>query len=362
MRCRLSCGGGDERLREEKGVQMTTALVARLDSAGDVLITGPAVRAVAAANNRVVFLAGPRGSAAARLLPGVDRVVEWAAAWLDFDAPHLTVDSVAELIATISTERPDAMLIFTSYHQSPLPLALIARMAGVRWIGAVCEDYPGTLLDLRHRVAASVPEPERALSLAQAAGYWLAPNDDGRLRLRRLPPLPTDLAAQLAGRDFVAFHPAAAVPARQPSADKAADMVSALVDAGHRVVVTGAAEDRELTARVAGDVALDLGGRTTLAQLAAVFAAARAVVAPNTGPAHLAAAVGAPVVSLFAPVVPAEQWAPFGTDVVVLGDQSAACRLTRARTCPVPGHPCLDGIPAADVVAAVADIASRGAA
>ncbi|WP_459988292.1 glycosyltransferase family 9 protein, partial [Mycobacterium avium] len=72
------------------------------------------------------------------------------------------------------------------------------------------------------------------------------------------------------------------------------------------------------TAAVAGDVAVDLGGRTSFAELAAVFATARVVVVPNTGPAHLAAAVGTPVVSLFAPVVPAGQWRPYGRRVRVL--------------------------------------------
>lgn len=339
----------------------TTAMVARLDSAGDVLITGPAVRAIAAAHDRVVFLAGPRGSEAARLLPDVDRVIEWAAAWVDFDAPDLTAESVATLVDTIRGERPDAVLIFTSFHQSPLPLALICRMAGVPWVGAICEDYPGTLLDLRHHVETGVPEPLRALSLANAAGFDLPPGDDGRLRLRRLPPLPTDLAALVAG-DFVAFHPAAAVPARQPTAGASARIAAALSAAGHRVVVTGGPGDRDLTEVVAADHAVDLGGRTGLAELAALFARARAVVVPNTGPAHLAAAVGAPVVSLFAPVVPASQWAPYGTTTTILGDQHAACRSTRARNCPVEGHPCLDGIDPRHVVAAVTEVQSRGAA
>ncbi|GAB4631978.1 hypothetical protein MOKP45_17720 [Mycobacterium avium subsp. hominissuis] len=40
---------------------MSTAVVARLDSAGDVLITGPAVRAVAVRHDRVTMLVGPRG-------------------------------------------------------------------------------------------------------------------------------------------------------------------------------------------------------------------------------------------------------------------------------------------------------------
>ncbi|PQM52193.1 glycosyl transferase [Mycolicibacter virginiensis] len=341
---------------------MSTAVVARLDSLGDVLITGPAVRAVSAAHDRVVFLAGPRGSAAAELLPGVDRVVRWSAGWVDFDAGPVTAEAVTELIGTLAAERAEALLIFTSFHQSPLPLALIGRMAGVGWIGAICTDYPGRLLDLRHPDPGDVPEPLRALSLAQAAGWQLPSGDEGRLRVKPLPGPAGPLQAALRGGDYVAFHPGAAVPARRPSAAKSAELVYALARAGHHVVVTGTAADRELTSRVSGGAATDLGGRTTLAELGAVFAGARAVVAPNTGPAHLAAAVGAPVVSLFAPVVPAGRWSPYGVPVVLCGDQTAPCRGSRARTCPVAGHPCLDGIAADDVVAAVAQIESRGAA
>ncbi|MDP9416779.1 MAG: glycosyltransferase family 9 protein, partial [Actinomycetota bacterium] len=47
------------------------------------------------------------------------------------------------------------------------------------------------------------------------------------------------------------------------------------------------------------------------------------------------------------------RWAPYGVPVVLLGDQDAACRGTRARVCPVAGHPCLDGIEASEIVAAV---------
>jgi ADP-heptose:LPS heptosyltransferase len=63
--------------------------------------------------------------------------------------------------------------------------------------------------------------------------------------------------------------------------------------------------------------------------------------------------VGTPVVSLFAPVVPAIRWAPYGVPVVRLGDQDAPCRGSRARECPVAGHPCLSGVAPAAVRAAV---------
>jgi hypothetical protein len=81
----------------------------------------------------------------------------------------------------------DAALVLTSFHQSPLPLALLLRMAKVPWIGAICDDYPGSLLDLRHRVPDGLPESERNLSLANAAGF-VADEKGARLAVRH--PLP----------------------------------------------------------------------------------------------------------------------------------------------------------------------------
>jgi phosphoheptose isomerase/ADP-heptose:LPS heptosyltransferase len=330
-------------------------LVARLDNAGDVLLAGPCVRAVAAGADAVTVLAGPRGRAAAELLPGVDEVIEWCAPWIDPEPPELTASGVAALVERVGAARPDAALILTSFHQSPLPLAMALRMAGVPWIGAISEDYPGSLLDLRHRVSGDPPEAERALSLARAAGFELPACDDGRLAVRH--PLP-DVSALTGDPGYVVVHPGASAPARQPSAERYTELVAALAEAGHRVVVTGAPAERGLTARIAGDLAIDLGGRTGLAELAAVLAGAATVVAPNTGPAHLAAAVGTPVVSLFAPVVPAARWAPYGVPTVLLGDQAAPCRGSRARACPVPGHPCLESIEPGQVVAAVQRLSS----
>ncbi|GHF75715.1 ADP-heptose:LPS heptosyltransferase [Amycolatopsis bartoniae] len=329
---------------------MVKVLVARLDNAGDVLITGPAVRAVAAAADSVTMLAGPHGRSAAELLPGVGEVLTWCAPWIDPQPPAVTPGYLDELRDQLRARDFDRALVFTSFHQSALPLALLLRECGVPWIGAISEDYPGALLDLRHRVDGDPPEPERALSLVRAAGFELPPGDDGRLAVRE--PLP-DVSHLVGEPGYVVVHPAASVPARQwPSAHNA-EAVRLLAESGYRVVVTGGPGEAELTAEVAGDRAVNLAGRTNFAELAAVLAGARVLVAPNTGPAHLAAAVGTPVVSLFAPVVPAERWAPYGVPVVLLGDQNAPCRDSRARVCPVPGHPCLAGVPPEDVRQAV---------
>jgi len=324
-----------------------TVLVARLDNAGDVLLQGPLVRAVAAGADRVLFLASPQGTAAAELLPGVDDVLTWHCPWIDGAPQPVDTADLAALVGRISAAGVTEAVLSTSFHQSPLPLALLLRTAGVGRISAISVDYPGSLLDVRHRVDDDLPEAERALSLARAAGFELRAGDDGRLAVRR--PLP----AVDHEPGYVVLHPGASVPARAWPAERCAEAVEALTAAGYRVLVTGGPGERALTAAVAGSTGVDLGGGTTLAGMAALLAGAAAVVVGNTGPAHLAAAVGAPVVSLFSPVVPAARWAPYGVPTVLLGDQSAACRDSRARECPVPGHPCLTSVTAADVVAAV---------
>ncbi|RCG30413.1 glycosyltransferase family 9 protein [Sphaerisporangium album] len=327
----------------------------RLDNAGDVLLAGPAVRALAAGARQVVMLTGPNGGAAARLLPGVDRVLEWRAPWIDHDPPPLTRPHVDELLELIDKAEPDQAVIFTSFHQSALPPALLLRLAGVPRIAAISEDYPGSLLDVRHLVdeTVDVPEPERMLDLARAAGFDLPRGDDGALAVRR--PLPSvDRFTGPPG--YVVVHPGASAPARMWPAELYARAVRGLVLDGVRVVVTGDPDEQALTARVAGAYGTDLGGVTTFPELASVLAGASVVVVGNTGPAHLAAAVGTPVVSLFSPVVPAARWAPYRVPVVLLGDQRAACRGSRARVCPVPGHPCLASVTAEEVVRTVLDL------
>ncbi|MCC9144362.1 MULTISPECIES: glycosyltransferase family 9 protein [unclassified Arthrobacter] len=329
-------------------------LVARLDGAGDVLLAGPAVRAVAAAPDvEVILLCGPQGAAAGRLLPGVSRVLEWSCPWILNPSPEPSRDLLQALREAVRAARADEAVILTSYHQSPLPLALLLREAGVSTITGASTDYAGALLTCRLKPEEDFPEDqpeaERALRIAAAAGFRLPAGDDGRLRLGPLP----DVSHLVGGTPYVVVHPGAAVQARAWPALHHAAAVELLTAAGYRVVVTGGPGEKELTATVAAVAGLDLGGRTDLAGLASLLAGADAVVVGNTGPAHLAAAVGTPVVSLFAPVVPAIRWAPYRVPLELLGNQGAPCGGTRSRTCPVPGHPCLSGVTPQQVVDAV---------
>ncbi len=113
-------------------------------------------------------------------------------------------------------------------------------------------------------------------------------------------------AALTGGGPYFVVNPAASKPERNWRAERYAAVAAHVARrTGWRIVVTGggAPAERALAAEVArrtGAAALDLSGRTRVRELAAVLAGARGLLAPDTGPVHLAAAVGTPVVGLYA--------------------------------------------------------------
>lgn len=328
-------------------------LVARLDNIGDVLLAGPVVRAVAAGGHRVTFLAGPSGRAAAERLPGVEQVVEWEAPWVPLVASPLRPGQAEGLVATLAGLALDEALVLTSFHQSPLPLALLLRMAGVGRIAATSVDHAGGLLDERLPYVEGWHEVEQGLSVAAALGHRLPPGDDARLAV-----VEAAGAAPPPPHPYVVVHPTASVPARAIPQPLAAGVLDALTAAGRPVVLTGSAADRAVTVPLAAGRpgVTDRAGTTDLDGLAALLRAADAVVVGNTGPAHLAAAVGTPVASIFAPVVDPRRWAPWGVPHRLLGQLDIACAGCRARVCPFDSQPCLNPATPAAVLAAVEEL------
>ena len=336
---------------------MSNRLVARLDNVGDVVLAGPAVRAVAAAGQQVVFLAGPTGADAAALLPGVAEVLVFDAPWVAFDPSPVDPRSIGALVDRLRLHSIDEAIILTSFHQSPLPLALLLRMAGVGRIAATCVDFPGSLLDVRHPYDESLHEVEQSLSLCAAAGHELQEGDDGRLALA----LPESRTRDR-GRPYVVVHPGASVAARALPLGSTTDIVARLAAAGYHVVVTGSATEAQLARQVVSTTSPDDAtircGTTKLAELATIIAGAQAVVCGNTGVAHLAAAVGTPVVEAFAPVVPAHRWRPWQVPHVLLGALEISCAGCRARVCPIAGQPCLDPFTPQNAVEAVVQLSA----
>ena len=330
-------------------------LVARLDNVGDVLLAGPAVRAVAR-GGPVTFLASRAGAAAASMLPGVADVLTFDAPWVSFDPPRVDRVELDRLRHAVEDGSFDEALVLTSHHQSPLPLALLLREAGVGRISATCVDYPGTLLDVRGQYIPELHEVEQSLHLCRVAGFELAPGDGGALEV-----LLGACTTPLPEEPYVVVHPGASVSSRRLPLDATAEVVARFATRGIGVVVSGTRDETTLAEGLLDMV--DLGpsaaavtsrvGALDLEQFAHVLSAAEALVSGNTGPVHLASAVGTPVVEAFAPVVPAHRWRPWKVPHELLGRLDAPCPTSCSRGCTVESQPCLGPFTADAVIAAV---------
>jgi lipopolysaccharide heptosyltransferase II len=350
-------------------------LAVRTDNLGDVLMTSPAFRALKehAPDARVTLLTSPSGAAAASRCEVIDQVIVYAAPWTRHPgngavAPAAQAEAVAAdhaLIRHLAAQRFDAAIIFTVSTQSPLPAALVCRLAGIPLRLAHCRENPYDLLtdwvpdrerldpDMRHEV-------ERQLALVRAVG--LQPSDE-RLVYR---PTQADREAAWsrlveaggrADRPCLVVHPGASAASRRYPAERfgeAADAIAAKT--GWQVVFTGGADEAAIIARAMERMrapAVSLAGQLSLAELGALIADAGLLLANNTGPAHVAAAVATPVVVLYALTNP--QHTPWRVPSRVLS-HDVPCRYCLRSTCPQGHHDCLLGVPVARVVNAALEL------
>jgi heptosyltransferase-1 len=147
---------------------------------------------------------------------------------------------------------------------------------------------------------------------------------------------------------LIVINPAASVPWKDWAAERWVAVARALSENG-RVIVIGLRRHRDRNAAIARAAgALDLTGETSLAELIALLSIASLHIAPDTGSAHIAAALSTPVIGIYGPTV-ASRSAPYGQiDRTLWGGER--CAPLCPRRCP-NNLACLDSISADDVVA-----------
>lgn len=119
-----------------------------------------------------------------------------------------------------------------------------------------------------------------------------------------------------------------------------------------RIVVVGGPAEAPLGARVAGEIpgAVDLSGKTAILQLAAAIRRSRLFVTNDTGPMHVADALGVPIVAVFGPTDPVST-PPYGPKHTIVRKE-IECSPCLRRTCPLRHHHCMKWIATEDVEAA----------
>jgi lipopolysaccharide heptosyltransferase II len=343
-------------------------LCIRLDSMGDVLMTTPALRAVkeSADERTVTLLTSASGAAAARLVPFVDEIIEYDAPWLKASDMRGDASADRRMLELLRSLRFDAAVIFTVFSQSALPAALLCYLAEVPLRLAHTRENPYQLLT--HWVRDPEPgggirhEVERQLALVGHVG-WSPSNtrlvlevpDDARRVVRGV----MQAAGIRAGDPWIVLHPGASAPSRRYPPELFVASVRALAGRWpHRVLVTGSAAERTLISGVCaslGAAAVDLAGQLDFPTLAALIAEAPLLITNNTGPAHVAAAVGTPVVDVYALTNP--QHTPWRATSRVLS-HDVACRNCFKSVCPHGHNDCLRKVPPEALAGAALELLS----
>jgi len=344
-------------------------LAVRLDGMGDLLMSTPALRALkeSVPHRRLSLLVSPAGAAVARQLPFVDDVIVFRAPWMKHPEDADAATRTEALVRDLRARRFEAAVVLTVFSQSPLPAALVLLLAAVPLRAGYCRENPYTLLthwlperdlDVHRGVRHEV---QRQLDLAAALG---ARASDTRLQF------PVDAAARSrvierlreagvrAGTRLLVVHPGATAASRRyPLEALRAAMARLAAEDGWSIVVAGGPEDVASSASLcaAPVTAISLAGLLDIGELAALLQLASVVVSNNSVAAHLAAAVGTPVVDLYALTNP--QHTPWSVPNRVL-NHDVDCRYCFKSVCPQGHHRCLADVAPAEVVDAVRDLAA----
>lgn len=329
-------------------------------------MTTPALRAVKESRRgrRVTLLASPQGAAVAELIPEVDKTIVYEAPWMKSSPERHDSRDDYLLAAQLNQGSFDAAIIFTVYSQNPLPAALICYLANIPLRLAHCRENPYQLLtdwipDEAERDSGR-HEVRRQLDLVAQVGYAAKderlgisfPTGTSQRVLKRAAKLGLNPSAP-----WVVMHPGASAPSRRYPADSYGKAARLLIEEKNvQVVLTGSQGEIELAKQVqkgSGGRAISLAGQLDMAELAALLQAAPVVISNNTGPAHLAAAVGTPVVDLYALTNP--QHTPWMVPSRVL-NKDVPCKYCYKSICPEGHHLCLRGVTPRQVVKAACEL------
>jgi ADP-heptose:LPS heptosyltransferase len=161
---------------------------------------------------------------------------------------------------------------------------------------------------------------------------------------------------------WLVIHPGATAPSRRYPPELFAAVADELHCEGHQVVFTGAASEADLIEEVRASMtspSISLAGQITLGQLGGLLTRAPLLIANNTGPVHMAAAVGTPVVDIYALTNP--QHTPWKVPNRVLF-RDVPCKYCYKSVCPEGHHQCLRGVRPESVVRAALALLATGRA
>jgi len=277
---------------------------------GDVIMSGPAIRALKETfGAKITLLTSSMATGITSMMDEIDEVITFDFPWIKSEIVD-NATSFPELTKQIRAHNFDAAVIFTVYSQNPMPAIMLAYLAGIPNRLAYCRENPYQLLThwvpdeepytfIRHQV-------KRDLDLVAQIGAYTVKE---KLTLKvnyclweqvnnKLQPLGFDPVNK-----WLILHAGVSEPKRQFPVERWVETAKKLINAGYQIILTGSKSEKDLTHQLQqkiGDRSFSTGGLFTLNELVALIDKASILVSVNTGTAHIAAAVGTPLIVLYA--------------------------------------------------------------
>ena len=343
---------------------MNRILVVQTAFLGDVVLTTPLLRELRRAQPRagIVVLTTPLGAEVLQGLPHVDEIVPF-----DKRGGEGRPGGTWRLATRLRRARCDlAIAAQRSFRTGLLVWASRApeRVGFERASGAWGYTRRVPWSPTQHAV-------RRYLELALAAGGdaeradprpELAVRNEARHRVREM----LGGAGVGIGEPLLAVAPGSIWGTKRWSPEGYAEVARREGERGLRAVLIGSPAERELCEKVAalaGGRPVVLAGRTSVPEMTALLAMCRALVTNDSGPGHVASAVGTPVVSVFGPTVPAFGYTPFGDRHRIVEHLNLPCRPCHPHgpeRCPLGHHRCMREIGPEQVSAALDEVLATG--
>jgi len=329
-------------------------LIVRLGSLGDIIHAIPAAAALRARypRARIDWLVDPRYSSVLQLVEGLDAAIP-----LD---PRAGVRTLLRTIARVRRTKYDAAVDL----QGLLKSAVLTRAAGARRVIGLPREH--LRKPLSRIFYGDTPDPGRDphvirknLMLMQALGV-----EDLRITFPLTIPRTVTadtMVTRFGPAGFVLINPGAAWPNKRWPPQRFGALAGEIHDRlGVRTLVLWGPGEEEIASIVvsASRGSAELAPRTSIVDLFAIASCARLLISGDTGPLHIAAAVGTPVVALFGPTF-TERNGPWSTADIAIS-RASQCSCHYERKCRFP-QPCIEGISVDEVIAATERrVAARG--
>lgn len=356
--------------RRRRPATPARVLLLRLERIGDLLMALPGIGDIRAAlkDSRIDLVVGSWNAPLAHAVPGIDHVYTLDAAWLSREGGGLSLPALMRAARGWRGGQYDLAINFEPDIRSNLLLAA----SGARWTAGYWTGGGGPLLDqaLAYDPLAHTTTNARRLA---AAALGTAPRTihEPLLEIGGGPAAVAQRMVGHAARPLVGIHASGGREIKQWPPERFAEVGRQLIaSSGATIVLTGSPADRALVDQVASrlpaDRTIDATSLGDLLTLGALLQRLDLFVTGDTGPMHLASAVGTPVIAVFGPSDPA-RYAPAGVhDRIVRVDLPCApCNRIRLPPARCAGHTpdCLASVTTGQVLdAAIAVLDAAGAA